>query len=188
MKYMGDKEFWDDKFLSRGDKLLKPEEALVKSIEYFKNGTVLDVACGDGRNTIFLLERGFNVTGIDFSEEALNRLEAFVQDGHYKVSTQCVDLSKDNSLAETGIFDNIIINHYRLSKNNLDEIHKIISRDGILFICGFGNKHKCDDRIRKDDLIDHSDFEGIRENFELISYDETIDERGFFVTYLFKRK
>jgi 2-polyprenyl-3-methyl-5-hydroxy-6-metoxy-1,4-benzoquinol methylase len=36
-------------------------------------GRALDLACGAGRNALYLAERGFSVTGIDISEEALRR-------------------------------------------------------------------------------------------------------------------
>lgn len=72
MEYMGDKTYWDSKFEIRGDNLLSPEKALVNNIGYLKRGTVLDVACGDGRNALYLLQKGFDVTGVDFSNKALN--------------------------------------------------------------------------------------------------------------------
>lgn len=52
MVYMGDERFWDGKFENRSDRPLKPDEAIVKNVEYFKEGTVLDIACGDGRKTV----------------------------------------------------------------------------------------------------------------------------------------
>lgn len=59
MEYMGDKVYWNEKFSVRGDKPLSPERVVVENIKYFKRGTVLDVACGDGRNALLLLEEGF---------------------------------------------------------------------------------------------------------------------------------
>ena len=79
MGYMGDREYWDEKFCNRSDNILKPEKLLVDNIDYFRKGTVLDIACGDGRNSIFLLEKGFRVTGVDFSAEALKRLNIFAE-------------------------------------------------------------------------------------------------------------
>lgn len=41
-------------------------------IDYFKmpsNSKVLDLACGKGRHSIYLNEKGFDVTGVDLSEE-----------------------------------------------------------------------------------------------------------------------
>lgn len=188
MDYMGNKEYWNEKFYNRGDSLLSPEKSLVDNIDYFKAGSVLDIACGDGRNTLFLLENGFNVTGIDFSSQALERLNIFSKRKGHMVNTVKTDLSKFNSLDNIGVFDNIIINHYRLSKEQLIKIEKNMTNDGILFISGFGYKHTVNLKIREGDLIQPDDFEGLEKYFDLIKYDEIQDERGFFVTYVFRIK
>ena len=187
MDYMGNESYCDKKFSERGEKLLSPESMLVENIGCFKKGTVLDIACGDGRNTIFLLENDFKVTAVDFSEKALERLNKFCELRGYSVITKKVDLSGDNALKDVGVFDNIVINHYRVSKEILDNIYKIINKDGILFVNGFGYKHKVDNRIRKEDLIYSSDFTGLKPWFDLVKCIETEDERGFFSTFIFKR-
>lgn len=188
MEYMGNKEYWDEKFAKRDDNLLSPEKSLIDGIEYFKRGTILDIACGDGRNTLFLLEKGFKVTGVDFSNKALERLKMFAIKYNYDVDTMQIDLNNPNSLNGIGVFDNILINHYRLNKEQLARIENHISDNGILFICGFGHMHCVDSKIRKQDLIQPADFNDIKKSFELIKYIENIDERGFFVTYIFRKR
>lgn len=187
MEYMGDKEYWDEKFVNRSDKLLSPEKSVTENIRYLKKGSVLDIACGDGRNALFLIENGFKVTGVDFSSKALERLEMFAQKNNYSVNTKQIDLSMANSLKNIGTFDNILINHYRLSKDQFADIENHVTDEGILFICGFGHKHKVDSKIRKEDLIQPTDFEDINKSFELIEYIESQDDRGFFVTYIFRK-
>ncbi|WP_130806159.1 class I SAM-dependent methyltransferase [Senegalia massiliensis] len=188
MEYMGDKRFWDEKFANRNDNPLSPEKSLVDCVRYFKEGTILDIACGDGRNSLFLLKEGFKVTGVDFSIKALERLQMFAKRSNYVVNTVRIDLSKLNSLNDIGVFDNILINHYRLSKEGLADIENHISDNGILFVCGFGHKHQVDSKIRKQDLIQSSDFEDVKKSFELVKYIEDKDERGFFVTYIFRKR
>lgn len=188
MKYMGDSEYWNNKFSNRADKPLSPEKSLVKNIEFFKKGSVLDIACGDGRNALFLIENGFNVTGVDFSIEALTRLEIFAKRNNYCVSTKEIDLSIRSSLTNIGVFDNVLINHYRLGREQLKEIENHITENGILFICGFGYKHKIDSKIRKEDLIQKTDFSDIDKSFKLLNYIENQDDRGFIVTYIFRKK
>lgn len=188
MEYIGKNDYWNEKFSKRSDCLLSPEKSLVENITELKKGTILDIACGDGRNTLFLLEKGFNVTGVDFSSKALERLNMFAKRCNYLVNTIQIDLSIPNSLYDIGVYDNIVINHYRLDKHQLKDIESHITTDGILFVCGFGNKHKVDSKIREKDLIQSTDFEDIRKNFELIKYIENHDDKGFFVTYLFRKR
>ncbi|WP_411168507.1 class I SAM-dependent methyltransferase [Clostridium sp. MB05] len=188
MRYMGNKEFWDDKFANRSDNPLNPEQSLVENIIYFKRGSALDIACGDGRNALFLLKNDFKVIGVDFSSEALERLSRFAKRNNYLINTKQIDLSVADSLNDIGIFDNILINHYRLNKDQFKNIENHITENGILFVCGFGHNHKVDSRIRKEDLIQPTDFQYIKKSFDLIKYIENEDDRGFFVTYIFSKR
>ena len=80
MEYMGNRNFWEQKFLSRPDSQLPPETILIEDAAFFKEkGSVLDLACGDGRNALFLAGNGFEVTAVDFSEAALNRMKRFAE-------------------------------------------------------------------------------------------------------------
>jgi 2-polyprenyl-3-methyl-5-hydroxy-6-metoxy-1,4-benzoquinol methylase len=184
MDYIGNKEYWEEKFSSRGNTPLLPEPSLAENVKHFKKGSVLDIACGDGRNALFLLEKGFAVTGIDYSETALKR---FAAEKNYRVNTKQVDLYLPNALKEVGIFDNIVVNHFRLKKERLAELINHLSDDGILFVCGFGHKHPVDLKIKKEDLIQPTDFEALNPVFRLVQYQEHQDDRGFFVTYLFRK-
>ncbi len=188
MVYMGDESFWDDKFGCRSDRPLNPEEAIVENVKYFKNGTVLDIACGDGRNSLFLLEKGFKVKGVDFSTKALLRLEKFAARNNYEVETELIDLSEDDALKNIGVFDDVLVNHFRVSKSIMHDLKNHLSYGGVLFVSGFGHKHKPDLKIRKEDLIQPDDFESLKNDFELLHYEEFEDERGFFVTYIYRKK
>ena len=50
-----------------------PNRFLVAETETLPPGRALDVACGEGRNAIWLAERGWRVTGVDFSEVAIEK-------------------------------------------------------------------------------------------------------------------
>lgn len=188
MNYIGNEQYWDEKFENRSNKLLNPEKSLVDNIKYLKKGSVLDIACGDGRNSLFLIQNDFKVTGVDFSCKALNRLKKFAERNNYFINTKQIDLRIGNSLKDIGTFDNILINHYRLRKEQFASIGNHIVDGGILFVSGFGYKHRIDSKIRKEDLIQVTDFEDIKESFELIKYIENEEDRGFFVTYIFCKK
>ena len=65
---------WDDRY--RGRELVwgsGPNGFLVEEVDGLEPGTALDVACGEGRNAIWLAEQRWRVTGIDFSSVALEK-------------------------------------------------------------------------------------------------------------------
>jgi SAM-dependent methyltransferase len=49
----------------------EPSGFLVSEVEGLTSGAALDLACGAGRNAVWLARQGWRVTGIDFSETAL---------------------------------------------------------------------------------------------------------------------
>jgi len=56
----------------------KPEEEVVKLSDIIKNGIVLDVGCGNGRNMIPFLEKGIKCVGIDFSKGMIREAKKFL--------------------------------------------------------------------------------------------------------------
>ena len=44
-------------------------------LDEYKNILMLDLGCGIGADTLYLLERGYNVLSCDFSVEALKSIE-----------------------------------------------------------------------------------------------------------------
>jgi SAM-dependent methyltransferase len=51
----------------------EPNRFLVEEVRDLAPGRALDLACGEGRNAIWLAARGWEVTGVDFSGVALRK-------------------------------------------------------------------------------------------------------------------
>lgn len=49
----------------------EPNRLFAAEVASLEPGRALDVACGEGRNAVWLAERGWRVTGIDFADVAL---------------------------------------------------------------------------------------------------------------------
>ncbi len=65
---------WDERYA--GSELLwtaEPNRFLVAETAALAPGAVLDLACGEGRNAIWLGERGWRVAGVDFSAVAIEK-------------------------------------------------------------------------------------------------------------------
>jgi len=65
---------WDRRYAGR--ELIWTSQAnrfLIQEVDGLAPGRALDLACGEGRNAIWLAERGWNVTGVDFSKTGLEK-------------------------------------------------------------------------------------------------------------------
>ncbi len=69
---------WDERY--SGDELVwtsTPNQFLVAGVVGLPVGRAVDLACGEGRNSIWLAERGWQVTGVDFSPVGLAKARRF---------------------------------------------------------------------------------------------------------------
>lgn len=51
----------------------EPNRFLVAETSTLRPGCALDLACGEGRNAVWLAERGWEVTGVDFADVGLDK-------------------------------------------------------------------------------------------------------------------
>lgn len=84
---------------------------LLDVIELVPVGSALDLACGNGRNTLELARRGFDVTAIDHSTEALAQLSAAAKQAALSVSCLACDLESRPPLLPTD-FDLVLCFFY----------------------------------------------------------------------------
>ena len=86
---------WDQRYSSEGFYYgTEPNDFLKKtasSIE--KNGHVLCLAEGEGRNAVWLASKGFQVTGVDASEVALRKLQKLAHERSVQVASVHADLA-----------------------------------------------------------------------------------------------
>ena len=71
---MSNRQLWNERYASK--ELLwssGPNELFASEVRNLKPGTALDVACGEGRNALWLAAQGWNVTAVDFSATAIDK-------------------------------------------------------------------------------------------------------------------
>ncbi|KAA0560125.1 methyltransferase domain-containing protein [Bacillus sp. CH30_1T] len=71
----GNKGIWERQYDQIEDNLwgLRPIQTLVDYTALVKEGKVLDLGIGEGRNALYFANKGFEVVGIDISETAIKR-------------------------------------------------------------------------------------------------------------------
>jgi SAM-dependent methyltransferase len=86
-------EDWNRRYA--GSELLwtaQPNRFLVAEVADLPAGRALDLACGEGRNAAWLAERGWRVTGVDFSEVALAKARRLAAHRGVEVHWERADL------------------------------------------------------------------------------------------------
>lgn len=58
------------------------------------SATVLDMGCGEGRNALFLAERGFSVDAFDISPQGVSKLAKVARDRNLRVDAWVADLTE----------------------------------------------------------------------------------------------
>ena len=141
-------------------------------------GPVLDLACGDGHNGLFLAARGLSVTLCDRSEETLAKARASASKANLPVHFWQADLETgEEGLLPKESFGAILVFRY-LHRPIMPDIREALSRGGLLMYetftvdqPRFGKPRNPDFLLRHGELrtwfqdwnILH-DFEGIKDD------------------------
>lgn len=101
-KYYGEKMNYlkdHNSFLTSAN-IQKDSVFLIKALNLKKDDTILDIACGQGRHTNFLNEKGYLADGVDFSKYLLNKAKDEVKKSskrtpnYYKANIEQLKLPK----------------------------------------------------------------------------------------------
>jgi SAM-dependent methyltransferase len=69
-----DSQQWDERYSGAGfEWTTKPNQFVAAELADLAPGRALDLAAGEGRNTVWLAERGWRVTAVDFSRVGLEK-------------------------------------------------------------------------------------------------------------------
>ncbi len=89
----------------------EPDSLAIKALDYTRNGKhLLDVGCGEGADSVFFANNGFQVVAVDTNNLYLDRLRAFL---------------KDNPLSNISIQNYDVIN-YQYPKDYYDVVNCLL--------------------------------------------------------------
>ncbi len=90
----------------------EPTPLVIKAAQSLKPGRALDLACGAGRNALWLAERGWNVTAVDGSPTAIEVLRNRAAERGVTVDARVADLERGEYVIEPSRWDLIAMCHY----------------------------------------------------------------------------
>ncbi|MDH3641327.1 MAG: methyltransferase domain-containing protein [Gammaproteobacteria bacterium] len=106
-----DREKWDRRYAQGAfAERSHPNAFLEQWVPDLPLGRALDIACGAGRNSLFLAAAGYTVDALDISAEALARAAASAE--HRGLQINWIERDLDSGLPDAGLFDLIIMLRY----------------------------------------------------------------------------
>jgi SAM-dependent methyltransferase len=119
---------WNERYRTREDIAGEPAPLLVRAAAHLPPGRALDLACGAGRNSVWLAQRGWDVTAIDGASEAIR----IVHEHDPSVDARIMDLETGNALPfDDESFDLVAILFY-LHRPLFAEARRVVKRGGIV--------------------------------------------------------
>ncbi len=105
-----ERDKWDARYREGAyESRTHPTALLAEWLPRLPRGRALDVACGAGRNALYLAANGYAVTALDSSRIGLDRAEGAAAERGLTVEWLCADLDEDPERAlPDGAFDLIV--------------------------------------------------------------------------------
>lgn len=112
-------------------------EILNQILKYKKNGKVLDLGCGEGGISLELAKKGFDVTCVDISSTAINKIKQEAQNKKINIIAVCEDLTSFKINSSYDIIICLGVLHF-LKQDLAEKLVKMIqnktNKEGVNFL------------------------------------------------------
>jgi ubiquinone/menaquinone biosynthesis C-methylase UbiE len=166
------------------------KKATIETLNKYDFKSVLELGCGTGKNTKWLLEKAKQIIGLDFSQEMLHKAQEKIVDK--RVVFRRADLTKnwkiDNNFADL-ITCSLTLEHIKNVHHIFNQANLILKNNGIFFISelhpfkqysGSKAKYETESGVKELEVYIHHISEYIdaakNNGFEFVEMKEWFDE------------
>jgi tellurite methyltransferase len=121
---------WDERYAHPETLDFTPSALLVELAEMSAPGRALDLACGHGRNALYLAQLGWQVVAADNSRAAIQILRERAAAAQLAVEARVADLESDEFAIEPSGYD-LICDFLYLHRKLFPQIHEGVRPGGI---------------------------------------------------------
>ena len=136
------------------------------------NGKALDIAGGEGRNSVFVASRGYKVTCLDISKNGLTKALTLAHEKKAKITTLYAAL--DNSSLPENEYDLVLCFNF-LDRNLFSGIRKTLKSGGLLFYETFTLDYLKYSNFKKEWVLGVNELLQAFGDFRILRYQE-VDE------------
>lgn len=163
---------WDERYRTaarpKEDLEAPPVPLLVRTAKDLRPARVLDLACGTGRNALWLASQGWDVTAVDASAVAIEILRRRAAEKSLIIDARVADLEQGEFKIEPSCWDFIAICYY-LQLNLIEAAKQGTTQGGLLLVIVHIAEHgeePTGSRLRPGELIRRFDGWEILHAFE----------------------
>lgn len=122
-----DANAWDERY-SESERVwsAEPNRWVVRETSGLAPGRALDLAAGEGRNALWLAERGWRVDAVDFSSVAVRRIADAAADRGVDVRTEVADATRYDP--EEAAYDLVLVSYLHLPQEDMTGVLKSACR------------------------------------------------------------
>ncbi len=172
---------WDERFRT-GDHAVKQPDPFLDQLEEYSDlfpekRRALDVACGAGRNAVYLAEKGWNVTACDVSQEGLRKARTLAAERGVRLELFCQDL--ETASLGTSCFD-LIICFFYLERDLIPVLKAALKPQGLIVYKTYTVEQlRFPGRPRHSmHLLERQELLELFRDFRVLVYQETVKDRG----------
>jgi len=127
---------WADQYDTNSNKTRDLDtKSTIETLNKFEFSSVIELGCGTGKNTSFLLKKADEIIGLDFSQEMLNKAKD-------KIKDERVEFRKADLTAEWNIENNyadlitcsLVLEHIEKLNFIFNQANKKLKNGGLFFI------------------------------------------------------
>ena len=128
---MTERASWDERYSSGKYSSTEPHKLVREIVMKLKPGRALDLACGAGRNSIFLAENGWDVTAVDNSAAGVEIARSRAEEKGLKIDFIVADLETSEFAIEPGAYD-LICDLYYLQRDLFPKMKNGVRSGGVI--------------------------------------------------------
>lgn len=134
-----DSDAWDEKYSA--SELVwsaEPNRFVAAELDDLPPGRAVDLACGEGRNSLWLASKGWDVVGVDFSRVALDKARSIAERRGLHVDWVLADVTTYQPPA--GAFDLVLVAYLHLAAAAMRSVFEsavaATAPNGVVFVIG----------------------------------------------------
>ncbi len=168
--------------------LWRPSPFLAEELPLVPRGRAVDLACGSGRDAVFLAQHGFTVEALDIDPEALSWASALAARNGVTITTLCCDLEQPNPPLPEDAYDLVVCMRF-LHRPLFPTIVRALKPGGYLVYETYRvGQERFGKPRRQQFLLEPGELRRVFESLEVLRYEEPSPPEGPWTARLVARK